>query len=134
MLDSNLGMSLMVEHKPDTIAVIDDDEAVRQSIAFLLGVVNYRVETFTSAIEFLQESSNRFLCLIVDQHMPGMTGLELVRHVRSAPRRMPVMLLSGGLTEADRRRAEALKVERVVEKPADEGRILEFVTSVAART
>ena len=122
----------MTERKPDTIAVIDDDEAVRQSMAFLLGVVNYRVETFTSAVEFLKESSSRFLCLIVDQHMPGMTGLELVRRLRAAPRKMPVMLLSGGLTDADRRRAEALKVERVVEKPADESKILEFVASVAA--
>jgi len=42
------------------------------------------------------------------------------------------MLLSGGLTDADRRRAAALKVERVVEKPADEGKILEFVASVGA--
>jgi two-component system, LuxR family, response regulator FixJ len=125
-------MRVMTDRKPDTIAVIDDDEAVRQSMAFLLGVVNYRVETFTSAVEFLKEPSNRFLCLIVDQHMPDMTGLELVRHIRSAPRKVPVMLLSGGLTDADRRRAAALKVERVVEKPADEGKILEFVASVGA--
>ena len=122
----------MTERKPDTIAVIDDDEAVRQSMAFLLGVVNYRVETFTSAVEFLKESSNRFLCLIVDQHMPGMTGLELVRHMRSAVRRIPVMLISGALSDADRRRAEALQIDRVVEKPADEGKVLEFVASVAA--
>src|SRR4051812_24430843 len=111
----------MAQRRPKTIAIIDDDEAVRQSLAFLLGVVDYRVETFASAVEFLKQASNRFVCLIVDQHMPEMTGLELVQQLRSAVRRIPVMLISGALTEADIRRAEALQIDKVLEKPADEG-------------
>jgi FixJ family two-component response regulator len=122
----------MAQRRSKTIAIIDDDEAVRQSLAFLLGVVDYRVETFASAVEFLKQASNRFVCLIVDQHMPEMTGLELVQQLRSAVQRIPVMLISGALTEADIRRAEALQIDKVLEKPADEGKVLAFVAAAVA--
>ena len=122
----------MAQRGPRTIAIIDDDEAVRQSLAFLLGVVDYRVETFASAVDFLKHASNRFVCLIVDQHMPDMTGLDLVQRLPSAVRRIPVMLMSGALTDADLRRAEALQIEKVLEKPADEGTVLQFVAAALA--
>jgi two-component system response regulator FixJ len=122
----------MTEREPNTVAVIDDDEAVRDSLAFMLGVVDHRVETFGSAVEFLKEATGRFVCVIVDQHMPDMTGLELVQQLRSAVRKLPVMLLSGALTEADRTRAIALKVDEVLEKPVDEHKVLAFVTSAVA--
>jgi len=119
----------MAQREAKTVAVIDDDEGVRESLAFMLGVVDHRVETFASAIEFLKEATGRFVCVIVDQHMPGMTGLELVQQLRSAVRKLPVMLLSGALSDADRNRAKALKVDEVLEKPADEQRVLAFVAS-----
>jgi two-component system, LuxR family, response regulator FixJ len=119
----------MAERIADTIAVIDDDEAVRQSLAFLLGTVDYRVETFASAVEFLARGSNQYACLILDQHLPDMTGLELVQQLRSKVARIPVMLLSGGLVEAERIRAHQLEIETVLDKPADQDEILAFVAS-----
>jgi two-component system response regulator FixJ len=119
----------MAQRVTKTIAVIDDDEAARQSLAFLLGAEDYRVETFESAVAFLEQASNRFTCIIVDQHMPEMTGLELVEQLRSGVRRIPVMLLSGALTEVDLIRADQLQVEKVLEKPTDQSKVLAFVAS-----
>jgi two-component system response regulator FixJ len=122
----------MAQRDPKTIAIIDDDEAVRQSLAFLLGAEDYRVETFESAVAFLEQPSNRFTCVIVDQHMPEMTGLELVQQLRSDVRRIPVMLVSGALTESDLMRAGQLEVETVLEKPTDQRKVLAFVASAMA--
>jgi len=119
----------MAQRLSKTIAVIDDDEAARQSLAFLLGAEDYRVETFQSAVAFLEQPSNRFTCIIVDQHMPEMTGLELVEQLRSEVRRIPVMLVSGALSEADFMRAGQLQVETVLEKPTDQSKVLAFVAS-----
>jgi two-component system response regulator FixJ len=119
----------MAQRATKTIAVIDDDEAARQSLAFLLGAEDYRVETFESAVAFLEQRSTRFTCIIVDQHMPEMTGLELVQQLRAGVRRIPVMLLSGALTEADLVRAGQLEVETVLEKPTDQCKVLAFVAS-----
>jgi two-component system, LuxR family, response regulator FixJ len=119
----------MAQRASKTIAVIDDDEAARQSLAFLLGAEDYRVETFESAVAFLEQHSTRFTCIIVDQHMPEMTGLELVEQLRAGVRRIPVMLLSGALTEGDLIRADQLQVEKVLEKPTDQSKVLAFVAS-----
>jgi CheY-like chemotaxis protein len=61
--------------------------------------------------------------------MPEMTGLELVEQLRAGVRRIPVMLLSGALTEGDLIRADQLQVEKVLEKPTDQSKVLAFVAS-----
>ena len=67
----------MTEAERRTVAVVDDDLAVRDSLRFLLEVMGYPVELFASAAEFLQANVPDFACLILDHHMPNMTGLEL---------------------------------------------------------
>ena len=67
----------MTEAEHRTVAVVDDDLAVRDSLRLLLEVVGYTVEIFASAAEFLQANVRHFACLILDHHMPNMTGLEL---------------------------------------------------------
>ena len=100
-----------------TVAVVDDDEAVRDSTRFLLEVEGYSVATFASAIEFLKAEVGRFLCLLLDQHMPQMTGLELVEQLRSNGIAIPTMLMTGLPSRAIVARADALGIERVLEKP-----------------
>ena len=56
------------------VAVIDDDVAVLDSLKFLLEVVGYAVVAYNSAAAFLDDRVTRPACLIVDQHMPLMTG------------------------------------------------------------
>lgn len=65
------------------ISVIDDDASVRAATNNLLGSHGYRVRTFASAEEFLQSSELNSSCVIADVQMPGMSGLDLLMHMRA---------------------------------------------------
>lgn len=86
-------MSLTIDAR--TIIIIDDDEAVRDSTRMLLEGCGYVVRDHASAESFLVSDSGEANCLLVDQHMPGMTGVELLEllHVRSDP--PPALIVTG---------------------------------------
>jgi CheY-like chemotaxis protein len=69
------------------IAVVDDDESVRESLAGLAESVGYEAALFASAEEFLQSVHHRdsWACLIPDVHLPGMSGVELYSHLHNFP-------------------------------------------------
>ena len=85
----------MTEAERRTVAVVDDDHAVRESLRFLLEVIGYTVEIFASAAEFLQANVQHFACLILDHHMPNMTGLELAQRLRADGAVIPILLITG---------------------------------------
>jgi two-component system response regulator FixJ len=115
--------------KPDKgpVAVIDDDPAVLDSLKFLLELAGHLVSTYGSAAEFLRDYTARPACLILDHHMPQMTGLDLAARLRSAGTAIPVLLITGSPSPAIRARAAALGVEKVLEKPPGEEDLLRFV-------
>ena len=113
------------------VGIVDDDPAVRESLRFLLDVSGYPAATFESAEEFLAHPEHASLAgLILDHHMPLVTGLELVARLRAVGDRMPVLLITGSPTPAIVARAAALGVERVVDKPPSEADLLRFVAAV----
>ena len=85
----------ITEAKRRTVAIVDDDHAVLDSLWFLLEVVGYTVETFASVAEFLQANVNHFACLILDHHMPNITGLELAERLRADGAGIPILLITG---------------------------------------
>jgi FixJ family two-component response regulator len=79
-----------------TVFVVDDDRAVRKSLRWLLESVDLKVETFESAREFLEKyEPHRPGCVVLDVRMPGMSGLELQDHLRSAGIDIPVIIITG---------------------------------------
>jgi FixJ family two-component response regulator len=77
------------------IAIVDDDESVREALKGLLRSMKFVVETFSSAEDFLRSAHvNRATCLIADINMPGMSGLDLYRHVSNLSRRIPMILIT----------------------------------------
>ncbi|CCG42412.1 Hybrid two-component sensor-regulator transcriptional histidine kinase fixJ (modular protein) [Magnetospirillum molischianum DSM 120] len=79
-----------------TIFVIDDDEALRQTMGALLTEEGRSVESYPNAEAFLNAvGSTREGCLLVDAVMPGMGGLELLKHLRSQNRRLPAIVMTG---------------------------------------
>jgi len=112
------------------VAVVDDDQAVLDSLKFLLEVAGCRVKTYASAPAFLADPAARSACcLILDQHMPGMTGLELATHLRGERAGIPVLLFSAQLSAAITARATDLGIEKVLGKPPDENELLSFVNA-----
>ncbi|OIQ68559.1 response regulator protein TmoT [mine drainage metagenome] len=79
-----------------TVYVVDDDEAVRDSLQWLLEGNDYRVRCFDSAEGFLTRLDPREVaCLIVDVRMPGMTGLELQDELQRRNCTMPLVFITG---------------------------------------
>jgi FixJ family two-component response regulator len=86
------------EKKPvhQQIFIIDDDEAVRDSIALLLKSEGYLVKTYESGIRFLEEVSPYTPgCIVVDIRMPSMTGLELADELNNRNTSMPILFITG---------------------------------------
>ena len=82
--------------KKGTVYVVDDDEAVRDSLQWLLEGKDYRVRCFDSAESFLSRYDHREVaCLIVDIRMGGMTGLELQDKLLERKSPLPVVFITG---------------------------------------
>jgi FixJ family two-component response regulator len=82
--------------KKGTVYVVDDDEAVRDSLQWLLEGKDYRVRCFESAESFLSRYDAREVaCLIVDIRMGGMTGLELQSRLIEAHSPLPIVFITG---------------------------------------
>jgi FixJ family two-component response regulator len=109
------------------VAIIDDDIDVLASLKFLLEVAGHEVATYHSPVDFLARAGSPADCLIVDQHMPQMTGLELVGRLRLRPSPNNIMLITGSLSPAIVEQAGMLGIAIVVEKPPANDRLLAFV-------
>ena len=79
-----------------TVYIVDDDEAVRDSLRWLLEANGYRVKSFNSAEEFLGAyESDEVAVLIVDVRMPGMSGLELQEELLARQSPLPIVFITG---------------------------------------
>ncbi len=116
------------------VHVIDDDEAVRDSLAFLLSTASIDVRTHESAKDFLTVfNAAESGCILTDMRMPEMDGLELLRKLRDAGNPVPVIVVTG---HGDISLAvEAMKVGAAdfLEKPFDQDVVLSSVRSALAR-
>jgi FixJ family two-component response regulator len=119
----------MSEVKRQTIAVVDDDDAVRDSLRFFLETLDHPVVTFASGREFLAHDVSDFACLISDYYKPEMTGLQLAEQLRASGNRLPILLVTGSPSPSIVARAAELGIERVLEKPPEEDDILGFIAS-----
>ena len=78
------------------VHVIDDDDAARDSLAFLFGTAGFRPRTYEFAIAFLDELGRAAAgCIISDMRMPGITGLELLQRLRNENIGWPLIVITG---------------------------------------
>lgn len=110
------------------VHLIDDDEAVRQAVAFLLSSAGLAVRVHESAVAFLEVlPSLQPGCIVSDVRMPGMDGLELQRRLKSLGVKLPMIIMTG---HADVSLAvEAMKAGAVdfIEKPFDDELIVSAI-------
>jgi two-component system, LuxR family, response regulator FixJ len=84
-----------VSDKP-VVHVIDDDEAMRDSMAFMLEMQGFEARLHDSATRFLEIAATAEAgCIVTDVRMPGMTGLELIRALKARGIGMPVVVMTG---------------------------------------
>jgi two-component system, LuxR family, response regulator FixJ len=116
------------------VHLIDDDEALRDSLAFLLRAAQIEVRTYASAVAFLDALPDaRASCVITDVRMPGMSGIDLLRRLQELKIGMPVIVITG---HGDVPLAvEAMKIGALdfLEKPFDDDVLLTSVRSALSR-
>lgn len=112
------------------VHVIDDDAALRDSLAFLLGAAGLAVRTFESAQSFLQElPSVEAGCVITDVRMPGIDGLELLRLLQEMGKGLPVIVMTGHGDVPLAVKAMRLGAADFVEKPFEDDVMIDAVRS-----
>jgi two-component system, LuxR family, response regulator FixJ len=78
------------------VYVIDDDEAMRESLDFLLGAADFNVRLFESALHFLDALPGvDFGCVVSDVRMPGIDGIELLKRLKADRSTLPVLIMTG---------------------------------------
>jgi len=115
-----------------SVAVIDDDEDVRDVLCALLQCEGHVTEAFGSATEFLRDrGEDRASCIIVDQNMPGLTGLALLTELAERGSDVPSLLITADPSIRLSEKARRIGAMTVMEKPMPYKTFLNFV-SVAA--
>jgi two-component system response regulator FixJ len=116
------------------VHVIDDDDAVRHSLAFLLGTAKIEVKTYDSATAFLAIATNvKSGCIITDVRMPEISGIDLLRRLKELKIGVPVIVVTG---HGDVPLAvEAMKIgaAEFLEKPFDDEVLLNAVRSALSK-
>ena len=120
---------------PDTVVhIVDDEEAVRNSLAFLLTTSGFTVRVHQSAADFLEIAPNVTNgCLVTDLRMPDIDGVELLRRLKAADAMLPAIVVTG---HGDVQMAvEAMKNGAIdfIEKPFSDDVLIESITRAAAR-
>jgi two-component system response regulator FixJ len=116
--------------KVPVIAIVDDDEAMRDALCELVQVMGFSTEAFDCAAAFLAGlAPGRFDCLITDVRMPGMDGIDLQRRLRALGSTMPVVMITSAPDPAGRARALEGGARAYLAKPVDDCALLDHLRS-----
>jgi two-component system, LuxR family, response regulator FixJ len=125
-----------VKHSETTVAntptvfIVDDDDAVRDSLALLLDLHGYRTQAYGSAEDFLDRINEGIRgCMLLDLRLPGMTGLELQAALVTRKIALPILILTAHGDIATARHALKAGAFDFIEKPIDPER---FIPSIEA--
>lgn len=112
----------------DTVFVVDDDEAVRESLAAILEAQGFSAVAFASAEAFLLSYAPvPVACAVIDLRMPGMDGLTLLEHMRAKGLQLPVVVVTGHGDVALAVRAMKAGALDFIEKPYSSAALLDAV-------
>jgi FixJ family two-component response regulator len=120
-------------HTP-VVAVVDDDASVRRALKRLLQSADFHVITYASAAEFLEAGVSRTPgCVILDVHLGGMSGIELLSRLRESGHNLPVVLVTAYDDAQTREAAVQAGCLAYFRKPIDAKALLEQVVTVTKR-
>jgi FixJ family two-component response regulator len=116
---------IITEMSGETIFIVDDDEAVRDSLKLLLESHGCNVRDYGSTRDFFRDyRKEERQCLILDHHLPGETGVEFLESDDGANLRVPVILVTGGGDQALKVRATKAGALAYFDKPINDSELV----------
>jgi two-component system response regulator FixJ len=116
------------------VHVIDDDDAAREALAFLIDCAGLQVRTYESAIRFLEAVPEmEHGCIVTDVRMPGMSGVELIERLKSLGVTDPVIVITGHADVPMAIQAMKAGVADFLEKPFGDEAILGAIRTALQR-
>lgn len=120
----------MTEELDQTICIVDDDDAVRDSLKVMLESYGMQVRDFASAADLLNEGgAKNCCCLVLDLHMPVMSGLELLETLRAQNVRVPAVMVTGQPDLSLASRLEKAGLSGVLAKPVSDTELIDRIIS-----
>ena len=114
-----------------TVAVLDDEAKFRQAQSRLLKTHGFKVETFETGNDLLAALAREpFACVLLDLHMPGMTGFDVLAELATRELRTPVIVITGHDEPGNALRVRTLGATEYLLKPVDESRLLAAIGKV----
>ena len=125
---------LPASHQSPLIHLIDDDAAVRDSLALLIGTIGLRVQTWSDAQRFVAEFDRGGIgAIVLDVRMPGISGLAVLETLVAEGVDQPILMLTGHATVEMCRRAFKAGAAEFLEKPVDDEELLEALRQAVRR-
>ena len=110
------------------VAIVDDEDSVRRALERLLRSAGIAPEVFASGEKFLESLSlRRPDCVVLDLHMPGVTGFDVQARMNASGCRIPVIVITGHDSAESRARVEALGAAAYLRKPVGANLLLEAI-------
>jgi FixJ family two-component response regulator len=120
-------------HNHPIASVIDDDDSVRTAMSSLVRSLDWDVRIYASAEAFLASGiPSDVSCIISDVQMPGMSGLDMYRHLLEIGVTQPVIFISAFASDAVRRQALDLGAMCVLTKPIDGGEVSRCLAKIGS--
>ena len=116
------------------VAIVDDEEPVRKALKRLLRASGLEADTYASGKDFLEASGTRVPdCVVLDLHMPGMSGLDVLRELRAARSALPAVMITAYDEPATREQCLAAGAAAYLRKPLDERLLLNAISATVKR-
>ncbi len=126
-------MKIVTDTARLVVWIVDDAIFVRKSISAVLETADILVHDYGSAGDFLADfAADRPSCLVVDHHMPDMTGLELLLHLRREGIAIPVIIITGAGDPVLKEKALKAGAVTLLQKPVDGDELITLIESVIA--
>ena len=116
-----------------TIAVVDDEQPVRRALQRLLRASGFDVRLFATGADFMAHLDG-VDCVILDLHLPGMSGFEVQEALVARGADVPVVVLTGNDTPANRARSLANGARAYLSKPVDDETLLHALRTLSSPT
>jgi FixJ family two-component response regulator len=121
----------MADHSP-FVAIVDDEEPIRKALKRLMRAANLEAEVFASGADFLDSLARRRPdCVILDLHMPGMSGLHVLQRLQQSGIQLPAIVITAYDEPETRNHCLAAGASAYLRKPLEDRLLLDAVASAA---